>query len=94
MDIPTIRTFTPARVVALVVIAVLVFGLASKTDRFVAAAGRALVGAVLGFNATQGSFALITTIIGSAVGANLAAILLDISRARRGRLLVPSVPSD
>lgn len=41
---------------------------------FGAAAGGSLVGAWLGFSATAGLLALITTIVGAAVGANLALI--------------------
>ncbi len=66
----------------------------TKAEGLAAAAGGAIVGAWLGFNATEGFFALITTIVGSAVGANLTLIALDISGARAGRLLVPSVPVD
>jgi len=61
----------------------------TKAEGFAAAAGGALVGAWLGFNATEGFFALITTIVGSAVGANLTLIALDISGARAGRLPRP-----
>ena len=60
------------------------------TDRdrrigFAAAAAGALVGAWLGFTSTMGLLALITTIIGAAVGANLALLWLDISRERSRR---------
>src|SRR5579862_6497863 len=40
----------------------------------------ALVGALLGFNATTGLMAAITTIIGAAAGANLGLIALDVAR--------------
>jgi Na+/citrate or Na+/malate symporter len=49
----------------------------TKTTGFAAAAGGALVGAWLGFNATEGLFALITTIVGAGVGANLTLLALD-----------------
>ncbi|HME04467.1 MAG TPA: hypothetical protein VKG38_15715, partial [Solirubrobacteraceae bacterium] len=40
----------------------------------------ALVGALLGFNATAGLMAVITTIVGAAAGANLGLIALDVAR--------------
>ncbi len=40
----------------------------------------ALVGALLGFNATSGIMAVITTIVGAAAGANLGLIALDVAR--------------
>ena len=43
----------------------------------------ALVGAWLGFNATDGLLALITTIVGAAVGANLTLLALDIAWDRQ-----------
>lgn len=46
------------------------------------AAAGALVGAWLGFHATDGLLAVVTTIVGAGVGANLTLILLDIVRAR------------
>ena len=55
----------------------------TKTTGFAAAVAGALVGAWLGFNATEGLFALITTIVGAAVGANLILVLLDIPWDRR-----------
>jgi pimeloyl-ACP methyl ester carboxylesterase len=66
----------------------------TKAMGFAAAVGGALVGAWLGFNATEGLLALITAIVGAAVGANLILILLDISAARSGRDVGPSVPVD
>ena len=45
----------------------------------------ALVGAWAGFNSTSGLLALITTIVGAAVAANLALIALDITRDRSAR---------
>jgi uncharacterized membrane protein YebE (DUF533 family) len=52
---------------------------------FAAAAGGALVGAFLGFNAAEDLLALLTTIAGAAAGGNLALLLLDIARGRRAR---------
>ena len=45
----------------------------------------ALVGAWLGFNATTGLLALVTTIVGAAAGANLTLIVLDMTRERSTR---------
>jgi hypothetical protein len=56
-----------------------------KTTGFVAAATGALVGGWLGFNATAGLLALVTTIVGAAIGANLILIVLDIARERSAR---------
>jgi pimeloyl-ACP methyl ester carboxylesterase len=53
----------------------------TKTIGFAAAAGGALLGAWMGFNATEGLFALLTTIAGALAGANLTLILFDMSRA-------------
>jgi len=47
--------------------------------------GGAVVGAWLGFHSTEDLLALITTIVGAAVGANLFLIALDIARDRSGR---------
>jgi pimeloyl-ACP methyl ester carboxylesterase len=52
----------------------------TKTTGFAAAAAGALVGAWLGFNATEDLVALLTAIVGAAVGANLTLILLDMTR--------------
>jgi hypothetical protein len=57
----------------------------TKTIGFAAAAGGALVGAWLGFNATSGLFAPLLAIVGSAVGANLAVLALDIAWDRQVR---------
>ena len=43
----------------------------------------ALGGALLGFNATAGLMAVITTIVGAAAGANLSLIALDVARIGR-----------
>src|ERR1700761_9505653 len=52
---------------------------AAKLGIWVALTG-ALVGAVLGFNATAGIMAVITTIVGAGCGANLGLIALDVAR--------------
>jgi pimeloyl-ACP methyl ester carboxylesterase len=49
---------------------------------FAAATGGALAGAWLGFHTSAGLLALLTAILGSTVGANLALIVLDAWRAR------------
>jgi pimeloyl-ACP methyl ester carboxylesterase len=51
----------------------------TKITGFAAAVAGALVGARLGFNATEGLFAVITTIVGAAAGGNLALLALDIA---------------
>jgi pimeloyl-ACP methyl ester carboxylesterase len=56
-----------------------------KATGFAAALGAALVGAWLGFNATGDLLALITTIAGATVAANLVLVLLDIAWDRQGR---------
>jgi pimeloyl-ACP methyl ester carboxylesterase len=55
---------------------------------FAAAVGGALVGAWLGFNATTGLAALLTTMVGAAAGGNLTVLALDIAwdRSARDRL--------
>jgi pimeloyl-ACP methyl ester carboxylesterase len=57
----------------------------TKRDGFLGAMGGALAGAWVGFLATAGLLALITSIVGAAVGANLVLIALDIFRDRSGR---------
>jgi hypothetical protein len=57
----------------------------TKTTGFAATAAGALVGAWLGFNATDGLSALITTIVGAAVGGNLILLALDIAWDRQVR---------
>ena len=52
---------------------------ATRIGIWVALTG-ALVGALLGFNATSGLMAVITTIVGAAAGANLGLIALDVAR--------------
>jgi hypothetical protein len=49
---------------------------------FLAATASALVGAWMGFQVTSGIAAVITTIVGAAVAANLSVLTLDISRDR------------
>jgi pimeloyl-ACP methyl ester carboxylesterase len=51
----------------------------------------ALVGALLGFNATSGLMAVITTIVGAAVGANLGLIALDVARIGERPETVPPI---
>jgi pimeloyl-ACP methyl ester carboxylesterase len=51
----------------------------TKITGFAAAVAGALIGARLGFNATEGLFAVITTIVGAAAGGNLALLALDIA---------------
>jgi pimeloyl-ACP methyl ester carboxylesterase len=51
----------------------------------------ALVGALLGFNATTGLMAVITTIIGAAAGANLGLIALDVARIGEQPETVPAI---
>jgi pimeloyl-ACP methyl ester carboxylesterase len=51
----------------------------------------ALVGALLGFNATAGLMAVITTIVGAAVGANLGLIALDVARIGERPETVPPI---
>ena len=53
-----------------------------KAVGLVAAAGGALAGAWLGFHAATDLLALVTSIAGAVAGANLALILLDVSRGR------------
>jgi hypothetical protein len=71
----------------------------TKTAGLLAAMAGAVIGASLGFNATAGLFALITTIVGATAGANLAMIVLDMTRERSGRVMrvdddlpTPAVP--
>jgi pimeloyl-ACP methyl ester carboxylesterase len=62
----------------------------TKIGGFAGAMGGALVGGWLGFHSTAGLLAILTTIVGAAVGANLVLIILDISRAQSERRLAPS----
>ena len=65
----------------------------TKTAGFVAAMGGALLGAWLGFHATAGLLALITTIVGATVGANLLLIVLGMTWARSIRDRFPAATS-
>jgi uncharacterized membrane protein YdfJ with MMPL/SSD domain/pimeloyl-ACP methyl ester carboxylesterase len=56
-----------------------------RTIGFGAAMSGALAGAWLGFNAGTGLIAVLTTIVGAAVGANLIVLAIDISRDRQVR---------
>ena len=57
----------------------------TKTIGFAAAMGGALVGGWLGFNASTGLLALLTTIAGAAAGGNLTLVALDIAWDRSAR---------
>jgi hypothetical protein len=57
-----------------------------KTAGLAVAVAGALVGAWLGFNATEGLLALLTTILGAVVGGNLALLVLDITWDRQARV--------
>jgi hypothetical protein len=65
----------------------------TKATGFAVAAGGALVGGWLGFNVIEGLFALVTAIIGAAVGGNLMLLALDIAwdRQVRDRFPAPTV---
>jgi hypothetical protein len=54
----------------------------SRTIGFCTAVAGALAGAWLGFNATPGLVAVLTTVVGAVLGANLALIVLDLTRDR------------
>ena len=60
----------------------------SKGMGLAAAVAGALAGAWLGFHATTGLIALVTTILGAVAGANLVLILLDMARARSANSLI------
>jgi pimeloyl-ACP methyl ester carboxylesterase len=51
----------------------------TKVTGFAAAVAGALIGARLGFNATEGLVAVVTTIVGAVAGANLTVVALDIA---------------
>ena len=57
----------------------------TKWTGFALAAGGAVVGAWLGFNATEGILGIITAVGGAIVGANLVPVALDISSDLQGR---------
>jgi len=67
-------------------------GARARTAGFVAATTGALIGAWLGFNATADLLALVTAIVGAAVGANLILLALDIARERAARDLAATAP--
>jgi pimeloyl-ACP methyl ester carboxylesterase len=64
----------------------------TTTAGFVAATAGALVGAWLGFNATADLLALVTSIIGATLGANLVLLVLDIARDRAAHELAAEAP--
>jgi pimeloyl-ACP methyl ester carboxylesterase len=67
----------------------------TKTTGFAAAIGGALLGAWLGFNATEGLAALLTAIVGAAVAANLLLLILDVSdRQVRNHVSRPTQGND
>jgi uncharacterized protein YcfJ len=51
----------------------------AKATGFAAAAAGALIGAQLGFNATEGLLAVVTTTVGAVAGGNLTLVALDIA---------------
>jgi hypothetical protein len=57
----------------------------TKATGFAAVTGGALVGAWLGFNAMDGLFALVTTMVGAVAGANLTLVALDTAWDRQVR---------
>ena len=57
----------------------------TKATGFAAAAAGALVGARLGFHATDGVLAVLTTIVGATAGGNLTLVALDIAWDRQAR---------
>jgi pimeloyl-ACP methyl ester carboxylesterase len=65
----------------------------TKAIGLAAAIGGAIVGGWLGFHAIEGLFALVTAIVGAAVGANLILLALDIAwdRQARDRFPAPSI---
>jgi pimeloyl-ACP methyl ester carboxylesterase len=65
----------------------------AKTAGITAAAAGALAGAWLGFHATTGLLAVITTIVGATVGANLILLVHDIARDRSTRALAATTPT-
>jgi hypothetical protein len=57
----------------------------TRATGFAVAVAGALAGAWLGFNVVDGLFAVVTTILGATVGANLTLLVLDIVWDRRAR---------
>jgi hypothetical protein len=66
---------------------------ATRATGFAAATGGALVGAWLGFDATEGMLALLSAIVGAAVGGNLTLIHLDVAWDRRAHDRFPGMKS-
>jgi pimeloyl-ACP methyl ester carboxylesterase len=64
----------------------------ARTAGFVAAVGGAFVGAWFGFHVIAGLIAVFTTIVGSAVGANLILLVLDSARDRTAREAATATP--
>jgi hypothetical protein len=64
----------------------------TRTTGFVAATVGALVGAWLGFNAATDLLALVTSIVGATVGANLVLLAYDIARDWSARRLATATP--
>jgi pimeloyl-ACP methyl ester carboxylesterase len=64
----------------------------ARTAGFVAAVAGAFVGAWLGFHVTAGLIAVFTTIVGSAVGANLILLVLDSARGRKAHEAATAAP--
>jgi hypothetical protein len=62
----------------------------TKVTGFAAAVGGALVGAWLGFQASEGLLALVTAIVGAAVGGNVTVLGLDIAWDRQIRDRFPA----
>jgi hypothetical protein len=65
---------------------------AAKSAGFLAAGAGALLGGWLGFTATAGLFALVTTTIGAAAAGNLALIAVSLFRARSARKRLAGQP--
>jgi hypothetical protein len=57
----------------------------ARTIGFLASMATALIGAWLGFHSATGLMAVVTTVVGAALGANLALLALDISWGRHVR---------
>ena len=65
---------------------------ATKSLGLLAATAGALLGGWLGFTATSGLFALVTTTIGAAAGGNLALIAVSLFRERSARAAMATTP--
>jgi hypothetical protein len=66
----------------------------TRTAGIVAATAGALIGALLGFNATTDLLALVTAIVGATAGANLILLALDIAREQAARDLATATPRE